>query len=252
MHAFSFSLYGPEKPLYYTGLLENIQLVHTYFAGWCVFVYIGADVPESFVQRLESDPIVRIRRTGITGHKNSIYRFFAVDEPDVEFVCFRDADSRIHWKDRWAIRDFLQSGMDAHIIRDHVEHTALILAGMWGLRKGFLPRPLREIYESWTPKFVSSGNPNDPTGFGIDQNFLSLEIYPLVKARAHVTYSCGRIANGECGTEFPFEWANDVYCGRVQPIIQGGQRHALDVQPIVRKPFILNLPKVGVRLSGPK
>lgn len=248
MYAFSFSLYGPETPMYYTGLLENIQLVHTHFPGWGVIVYVGADVPESFVERLQGDPIVRIRRTEITGHKNSVYRFFAVDEPDVDIAFFRDADSRIHWKDRWAIQDFLRSGLDAHIIRDHVEHNTRILAGLWALRKGVLPRPLREMYAAWTPAFFSSGNPDNPHGFGIDQNFLSLVIYPQVVARAHVNYSCGRLNSGEVGTEFPFAWSNDVYCGRQELIIQGGERHALDVQPRQRRTIGLTLPQVGIRL----
>lgn len=249
MFIFSFSLYGPPNPKYYDGLLDNIRLIHTYFPGWGVYVYVGSDVPATFVQTLQADPIVRIHETGIVGHRNSIYRFFAIDEPDVEAAFFRDADSRIHWKDRWAIRDFLKSGQDVHIIRDHVEHTTRLLAGLWGIRKGVLSRSIRDMYTSWTPEFAGSGNENDPAGFGIDQNFLVLELYRILKHRAYVNYSCGKLYPGETGTEFPFDWTNDVYCGRQELNTAAAY---VDVPARERRSGALQLPGVAIRLRSSK
>jgi hypothetical protein len=156
---------------------------------------------------------VLLRFTNILGHKNSVHRFFAIDEPNVNLMLVRDADSHVHWKDRWAINDFLASGKGAHMIRDHPFHTCPILAGLWGIRKGVLKESIRDIYERWTP--VSAGSGTEPHGFGIDQNFLTLCIYRLIANDAIIHYShdiC--MYAGEHLVKFPFEWNKDFYCGR--------------------------------------
>ena len=245
MNAFSFCLYGPETPKYYFGLLENIRLINQHFPDWKIFVYLGNDVPESFEKRLRSNPTLVTRRTGVDGHLNSIYRFFAIDEPSVSTMMVRDADSRVHWKDRWAIRNFMDSSSGVHIIRDHIEHTIQILAGLWGVKKSAIPFSVQELYQTWTPRFAGSGNRDEPTGFGIDQNFLKLVLYPMISTEALVHYSNNRLMVGELGIEFPFEWKNDVYCGRVE--LEYLDKFYPD-NPHVKRPG-LQLPKVPVRLN---
>lgn len=245
MNVFSFCLYGPETPKYYFGLLENVRLINQYFADWKIFVYLGNDVPESFVTKLRSNPTVILRHTGVDGHKNSVHRFFAIDEPSVNVMMVRDADSRVHWKDRWAIRNFMDSPYGVHIIRDHIEHTSNILAGLWGVKKTAVPLSIRELYTNWTPEFAGSGDKADPNGFGIDQNFLKLVLYPKIKNAVLVHYSNNRLMVGETGVEFPFEWKNDVYCGRVE--LEYMDKHYSD-NPHPKR-IGLQLPKVAVRLN---
>jgi hypothetical protein len=216
MNVFSFCIYGPERPKYHTGLLENIQIIAEYYPEWRVFVYVGSDTPSTFIRQLESRPNVVLRFTNIQGHKNSIHRFFAIDEPDVDVMMVRDADSRVHWKDRWAINNFLASGKGVHIIRDHVEHGAVILAGLWGIRKGVLSRRIQDMYNDWVPVFAGSGNKRDPEGFGIDQNFLLLSVYPMITGKSLVHYSFNCLFAGEHAMKFPFEWSPDIYCGRIE------------------------------------
>lgn len=247
--AFSFCLYGPENPRYYNGLLENLVIIQRHYPTWRVYIYIGNDVPAPFVERLRRAPQVILRETGVVGHKNSVYRFFAINEPNVDVVFFRDADSRVHWKDRWAINDFLQSGRGVHIIRDHPMHCTEILAGLWGLRKGVLPFSLQAEFESWTPIHAGSGDPNIPGEFGIDQNFLVKRIYSLVRERALVHHSNGRVLDEEDGREFPFAWADEIYCGRVE---SGYLLTGNDVEhrktPLSQTLFH-SLPKARVKLS---
>ena len=216
LNVFSFCIYGPETPKYYFGLLENIRLINQHFPDWKIFVYAGDDVSNDFISTLRSNPTVVVRMTGVHGHKNSIHRFFAIDEPAVNVMVVRDADSRVHWKDRWAIRDFMSSGHGVHIVRDHVEHTSNILAGLWAIRKDAAPGSIYNLYKNWSPEFAGSGDKADPGGFGIDQNFLKLVVYPKIVDRVYVHYSNNRLMMGETGKEFPFEWKNDVYCGRVE------------------------------------
>jgi hypothetical protein len=107
--AFSFCIYNGYNPLYYVGLLENIELIQKHFPEAFIYIYIGNDVPDWYVIELRVRKNVILRFTGETGPRNMIHRFFAIDEPEVDIMLVRDADSRVHWKDRWAIREFLNT-----------------------------------------------------------------------------------------------------------------------------------------------
>ena len=209
---FSFCLYGPYNPRYYPGMLDNIQLVQKHFPGWKVYVYVAPDVPAEFIQKMRASPHVVIRETGELGSINMIHRFYAIDEPGVDIMLVRDADSRIHWKDRWAIRDFLsRPKFVAHTIRDNVEHKARMMGGLWGIRKS-AGIHIREQYAAFC---ADTSKPD--YRIGNDQNFLSHSIYPLVvsKMLIHKCERVGRFPDETC-VQFPFEWTNDVYCGRIE------------------------------------
>jgi hypothetical protein len=139
-----------------------------------------------------------------------IHRFYAIDEPGVDIMMVRDADSRVHWKDRWAIREFVrQPQYIAHTIRDNVEHTARMMGGLWGLRKSAGIHVGNE-YKSYKED-TSMGH-----RVAHDQNFLGDAIYPKVVSQMLVHYSNNRGRVGEHAVEFPFVWTNDVYCGRIE------------------------------------
>lgn len=235
VNVFSFCLYGAFSDRYYTGMLENIYLAGKYFPDWKVYIYVAPDVEENFLNTCRACSNVRLLETGITGAANMIHRFYAIDEPEVNVMMVRDADSRIHWKDRWAIRDFMNKPQFvAHTIRDNVEHTARMMGGLWGLRKssGIC---VREEYAKY----------KEDTSLGYrvahDQNFLADAIYPRVKPSLLVHYSNKRVLPGEYAIEFPFEWINDVYCGRIET------QYIDRPQPKPRT-SILALPEVKVRV----
>jgi len=238
VNAFSFCLYGPENPKYYTGLLENIFLAGKYFPDWKVYVYYGPDVSDSIIAHLRACTSVELRETHVTGPINMIHRFYAIDEPQVDLMMVRDADSRIHWKDRWAIRQFAeQPQYVAHTIRDHIEHTADMMGGLWGLRKssGLNMHAEYAAYKEDTERGHRHAH---------DQNFLSDVIYPKVISRILVHYSNGRIKLGEkAAFEFPFEWSNANYCGRIEGDFYDSP------QPREKRQSIL--PEVRVRVRDP-
>jgi hypothetical protein len=210
VNVFSFCLYGPPNPRYYLGMKENVYLAGKYFPTWKVYIYYAPDVEHTIIEHLGACSNVVIRPTGITGPKNMIHRFFAIDEPGVDLMMVRDADSRIHWKDRWAIREFVSSICVAHTIRDNVEHTARMMGGLWGLKK-FAGINVRREYEAYVED-QSLGHRN-----AHDQNFLADVIYPKVLPHLLVHHSTPFAFKGEVNTaKFPFEWTNDIYCGRVE------------------------------------
>jgi len=210
VNAFSFCLYGPPNPRYYDGLLENIVLIYRHFPAWVFYVYIGADVPDGFVQILQSCSGIRVRMTGITGPRNMIHRFYAIDEPDVDVMFVRDADSRIHWKDRWAIHDFLdRPEYLVHTIRDNVVHTAKMMGGLWAIRKS-AGLNIHEEYEQFKNNVVNHGHAHD-------QDFLTERIYSKLKSKLLV-HKCEQVISfpDEHVKVFPFTWINDIYCGRIE------------------------------------
>jgi hypothetical protein len=209
MKVFSFCLYGPFNPKYYVGMIENIHLIHKHFPEWSIFIYLGADVDQSTVNVLSSAPRVILRWTNELGAKNMIHRFFAIDEPGVELMMVRDADSRIHWRDRWAIRQFVNSSFIGHAIRDNPHHLTRLMGGLWGMRKG-AGIHIRTEYEAYK---------HNPVVIGLahDQDFLSVRIYPslLKNLLVHLGHK-GPAGLDELCVEFPFPEEEEFYCGKVE------------------------------------
>lgn len=165
---FSFCLYG-SKDKYVKGLLKNIELISAEFPDFEIWVYIGDDVPY-----LPTYSNVKYIHTDVKGHENMFYRFFPIDDDDVEVAIVRDADSRVYSRDVRFIREFLESDKKFHNIKDHINHfhCGKILAGMWGIKKGLLKVKLYKLYLNW--KTHSS-----TCEFWDDARFI-WEIYPLV------------------------------------------------------------------------
>jgi hypothetical protein len=199
-------------------MIENIQLIHTHFPGWFVFVYVGSDVTPEMISTLQRAPYVVVKMTGKTGIENMIERFYAIDEPDVETMIVRDADSRVHQRDRWAINDFMNSPQFvAHTIRDHKDHSASLMGGLWGLRKSATIN-IRAEYESYKL------NPED-RGIALDQNFLSCRIYLKVRDALLVHHGGGPTGHLETVRPFPTPWTDASYCGKIErPGFQEGRR----------------------------
>lgn len=208
--AFSFCLYGAERPIYYRGMIENVELIDQHFPDWKVYVYYAPDVTEVMITKLQSYPNVVLRATGVVGPVNMIHRSFAIDEPEVEIMLVRDADSRVHWRDRWAIHDFLNHPEYlAHTIRDNAVHAIALMGGLWGMRKG-LDINIQDEYEKYKKSLTS-----EPV-YGDDQRFLQRVIYSKLVPKLMVHHSNNYVLPGEHVREFPFEWKEECYCGKVE------------------------------------
>lgn len=163
---FSFSLFGSNEK-YWHGLYTNIELIHTYFPEWYIYVWVGDNVSDGVIQTLAAKEKVNLRFTHETGLINMSYRFFAIDDPDVELMCVRDADSRVNERDKACIEDFVTSEKRFHIIRDHPNHHHAIMGGMWGIKKGLFNGNFKDIFEDWRKM-------NTATEFWNDMDFLKI------------------------------------------------------------------------------
>jgi hypothetical protein len=142
-------------------MLKNIQIVKENLPDYQVWIYTSSDVTEE--NRVN---FLSYNNVKVIEDINQL-PYFAIDDPEVELMCCRSAESRITEKDVVLIRTFEVSEKLAHIIRDHYWHQSLIMSGMWGLKKGLIGETLKKMYDELS-------EPNH-------QKFLSDVIYPLIK-----------------------------------------------------------------------
>lgn len=218
MNVFSFCLYGAYTRKYYQGLLENLDILRTAFSDWKVVVYVGLDVPESFRLRLRSYTQCIVIPVSVTGPSLMLHRFCAIDNPDVEVMCVRDADSRVHERDQWTIREFVRSPYRVHILRDHAFHTMPIVGGMWGIKRGALSVSITSLLAA---HIEGSAKFND------DQLFLQNVVYPKIKHIALVHSSnTYRASAEETISRIPFPIVSKDFIGQV-----------IEYQPPLHVPF---------------
>src|SRR5262249_9683013 len=109
-------------------------------------------------------------------------------------------DSRLNRREGAAVKEWLSSDRDFHVMRDHPHHNVPILGGMWGVRNSLLS-DMRQLVESY----------NKGDFWQVDQNFLASTIAPRVRAHwmEHDEYFSGRrFPTRRVGREFvgqPFD-----------------------------------------------
>ena len=210
---FSFCLYGPYTDKYYKGLAENVQLIRLHYPKCVVSVYAS---PEA--SKFANELGVIVYTTFESGSRNMIHRFLPTMTDDYEFVCVRDADSRIHARDRWCIDTFLDSPYTAHTIRDHYWHEPRLMGGLWGCKgKIALPEKVFKQYITWCRE-----------EYRVDNEFLETHIYPLVASGLVVfSYRADGVRNdpNEKVVVIDYPLINQEFCGNVVLFRDGEPYH---------------------------
>lgn len=129
----SFSLYG-DKPMYTIGAVRNAELAPTVYPGWICRFYVNDTVPAEIITRLQELGSEIVFKNEVSNHKSMFWRFDALNDPEVEFVIVRDCDSRLNRREAAAVDEWLKSGADFHIMRDHPKHASEFMGGLWGCR----------------------------------------------------------------------------------------------------------------------
>ena len=131
----SFSLWGKDNKYIY-GAVDNAFVAKEMYPDWKCRFYIDKTIPQFIIDELiglETDIIVVGENDGWGG---LFWRYFPIDDPDVDIVIFRDTDSRLDNKEVAAVNEWLKSGKTFHTIHDHQNHYDVpIMGGMWGFSK---------------------------------------------------------------------------------------------------------------------
>jgi len=138
----AFGLYG-NKPKYVHGCLANIKLSKIYYPGWVCRFYV-TNVEKSTIDLLRNagGEVVEVNGSG-PGHMMS--RFMVADDPKVDRFIVRDVDSRLNSRERFAVQEWIESGLKIHSMRDHVNQFYEYNGGMWGGTKKCMPLLIKNI-----------------------------------------------------------------------------------------------------------
>jgi hypothetical protein len=164
----AYSLYGSEER-YTIGAIKNAILATRHFKGYTLRFYTGTSVPESTKQTLRLFPHVQlVEQEGAEDHRAKLWRFQALTDQEYDVVLSRDADARLTHRERIAHEEFLASGLDFHIMKDHpTGHNYQISAGMFAARTRAIPADLQI--------------PEGQNYYTQDQDWLAAELWPLIK-----------------------------------------------------------------------
>lgn len=196
----SFSLWG-ENPKYTVGAIKNAEIASIIYPDWICRFYCGQSVPKNIIEQLESRKNVEIIEMDEQGDWTGMFwRFYACEDSDV--MISRDTDSRLSFREKSAVDEWLESNKNFHIMRDHPYHKTEILGGMWGCRNGIL-KNIKKLIEDY----------NKGDFWQVDQNFLREKIYPLVVNQSIIHDSYLKY-NTE-SKKFPTERINKEFVGDV-------------------------------------
>jgi hypothetical protein len=161
----SYSLYGADE-YYVHGAIENIVNNAKVMPGWLNIIYISQFTFQKFGYMLSEVQCKLVKVLGEDDHISSIWRFFATDLNDAEYILFRDCDSLITDREKAFVDEWLVSNKALHIIRDHPLHQSNIMAGLCGVNKAKVHNLLDVFRNS---KLINI--------YGVDQWFINRELF---------------------------------------------------------------------------
>lgn len=149
----AYSLFGG-LPRYCETAILNLDLAKEIYPEWTCRFYVDDSVPENIRNKLKEKGaqviVVSPQQKELSG---LFWRFFVMDDPNVECFLIRDADSLVSYRERAAVDQWLNSGKWFHCMHDFYSHTELILAGMWGGFNGVFKNIEQHIRD-----YVTTGN----------------------------------------------------------------------------------------------
>jgi hypothetical protein len=170
----SVSLFGRNKK-YIRGAQKLANSILKNLPEWRLVFFVGNSVPLKIKNALIATNATLIMVNEAEDLSAAAWRFRTWELGNPDYVIFRDSDSIVSSREARAVVQWVESGMVAHIIRDHPLHSAKILAGLWGLR----PKETE-----WFAEEVKGFNFLDT--YGSDQEFLANSIYPRISTKSMV------------------------------------------------------------------
>jgi hypothetical protein len=165
----SFSLWG-NNPKYTIGAIRNAELALSIYPEWKCLFFVGSDTDKEIVSKLKEFPNTTVvHKEGDCDWTGMFWRFETSYNPEIDVSIFRDTDSRLNNREKYAVEDWLNSDKAFHIMRDHPHHGFPILGGMWGYRKNNRYN-LEKLLQTHTAI----------NKYGTDYEFLGNKLYPLI------------------------------------------------------------------------
>ena len=173
MRLIAFSLFGAH-PRYCETAILNTTVMPALLPGWVCRFYVDPTVPPMVLDRLRTLGAQVIMVEGARHElPSTMWRFLALDDPEIDAVICRDADSLLNQRDADWVNAWIDSGLPFHIIRDYFSHCELMLAGLFGVRGGVLAN-IENMIRQWLSGNRAFSRWND-------QYFLRSCVWPLAR-----------------------------------------------------------------------
>lgn len=196
----SFSLWG-SLDRYTLGAVKNAKLAKKFYPDFECWFYIHREsVPSEIVSellKLDNAKVI-LKEGDLNTCRPMMWRFETIDDENVEVNMSRDLDSRVCFREKVAVDEWLKSKKLFHIMRDHPHHACRIMRGMFGTRK--IPS-----VTSWCElinKVEQQGDKN------YDKEFLWNNIYPQIEDSVVIHATFGKLEGDKC-KEFPVVYEED-------------------------------------------
>ncbi len=198
----SFALWG-DNDVYNYGLLENILVIPKKYPNALVYVYINTKtVNPKILDALKNFDYVKIFHRENTG--GMFWRFEPMFENLNLPILSRDTDSIITDREVVSVCEWLNSGNDFHIMRDHSQgHFSRIMGGMFAVRNNML-LPLRD-------KFM---NYDRNKKYFTDQTFLADVVYPYIRNNVMI-HDEHDMFEDEDNLKFSYPMKNNNFIGKI-------------------------------------
>lgn len=195
----SFSLWG-DIPRYCVGAIQNAKLARHVYPGWVVRFYHDDTVPIQVLEQLKLLNAELVQMPRNEGFSGAFWRFKIADEVLYSHWVVRDCDSRLNFRERRAVDEWMMSTCPFHIMRDHPNHSIIPGCSFGGVR-GALMNVSASI-DSW----------EDKSRYGTDEQFTESIIFPLVKDLAMIHDEVTQYRN-DSARAFPTRRENGRFCG---------------------------------------
>ena len=197
----SFSLWGNNRK-YLNGAIENCKLAQTIYPDWISYYYLDSIAEEILPELLKFDNVKIINMNKAGDWSGMFWRFYAGLETQNDVVIFRDCDSRLSTREKFAVDEWLASDKDFHIMRDHPFHNTAILGGMWGARNQILDR-------------IGITLQDFPSGdyWQVDQTFLRERVYGKILDTCFIHDSYG--STESFSKKFPTDMEDRHFVGEI-------------------------------------
>lgn len=184
MTVVAFSVFGSDdQGIYFPGMIRNLEMYQEFHPDWKIAIYAGPAAAKYLQPRLHRFRMAEIRRqVSPETQSATFWRFRALVDYKEDFYLFRDADSRPIARERGAVAEWMSSGKNYHVIRDHKFHYVPMLAGLWGCNQTAaarigprLPKVLKRNY------------------YGVDQQFLQTNVWMFARQSLYSSVDCEHI-----------------------------------------------------------
>ena len=184
-----YSLFG-SNPRYYDALRKNISFIESdYSKLFITSIILGKGVPGKWIDYLSktSAKIIMHDIDLLTNIHQDFYRIYPLLSGEGNGFFCRDADSLLNKNEMDSMMRFIDSDYSFHIVRDHPNHLAPIMGGIYGVKAYKYELVKHSILTNlYKYKFSDKSWRNYNSGARGDQEILADYVYPLIYKDAYI------------------------------------------------------------------